>query len=548
MSVDELDRVQHVLQLGLALFNEATNARRAAVKLPPEILTHIFSMVPRDLPTHGTTRFSATQTYDLIPLTHVCRRWRDIALDASPLWSTVCETVPSHVASHILRARARQVPLTVYVDRPYPSAALRALLASEGKHVAKLELHDLHELSASQLSSGLLSFSAPSLQRLVVYSRAARVAPEQAREGAAHIVQLCGGEAPRLKHLEFHDVPFLPENKFAELIHLTLSYNDCPVGWELDDLLRLLADSPMLQHVRLNGLPCDLHEHRPPTAAPVPLPHLKMLEIGDCRGFLSPIPLLRLLLSYVVLSPDASVRIYGVEACRITGSVDLASEDWSDLAMDMTFSALTVVLSRPLSSATFCIQLSTGGTSTALLEQAVTALVRDNTGAALRNVTISSQRSWSSWCDPRVLLSALPSVEVLELRDCYLVPSLLDALRPSAAARPEECEALCRSLTSLRLPPSAASACSELLSYVLETRAAIGLPLQCPESSPAPSLPLFTQDTRPTGGAEFVDIFQLNQAVPTPAPVPYEDEIRIAGAAVPASTLSHLGYYFMADY
>ncbi|KAI9060853.1 hypothetical protein FKP32DRAFT_998248 [Trametes sanguinea] len=555
-SVDELDAVQQVLQVGLALLNEATNARLAISKLPPEILTHIFSMVPRDLPSHGIAHLEAKQTYDLVPLTHVCRRWRDIALSASPLWSTVCETLPSHVASHAFRARARHVPLTVYVDRPYPSAALRSLLATDGKHVAELELHDLQELPPHQLASELLSFSAPSLERVVVHSRAARVLHEHPSVDTSNAVQLCRGDTPRLKHLEFHDIPFLPANHFAALTDLSLSYYDSPIAWALDDLLGLLSRSPMLQKVRLDGLPCDLHLRQFTSSSAVELPHLKSLEIGDCLGYLSPVPTLRLLLSHVTLPPDASVRIYGVEACRISGTVELSPtpEDWSTLDINMTFSTLTLVLSRPLSPATFSLQLNTGGTSTALLEHAVTGFIRDNANPHIRTVTISSQRGWSSWCDPRALFSALPGVEVLEVGECYLVPPLLDALRPlgAEASHPEDRQLLCPNLSTLRLPPVAVSATSELLAYLLESRAAAGAPLQFPDASSMPSVPSSAEAKQPAA-FELVDISQASrmETARAPTPAPYADEQGMAypGAPmIPADALSHLGFYFMSDY
>ncbi|KAJ2991672.1 hypothetical protein NUW54_g8132 [Trametes sanguinea] len=275
---------------------------------------------------------------------------------------------------------------------------------------------------------------------------------------------LCRGDTPRLKHLQFHDIPFLPANHFAALTDLSLSYYDSPIAWALDDLLGLLSRSPMLQKVRLDGLPCDLHLRQSTSISAVALAHLKSLEIGDCLGYLSPVPTLRLLLSHITLPPDASVRIYGVEACRVSGTVELTQtpDEWSTLDINMTFSTLTLVLSRPLSHATFSLQLNTGGTSTALLEQAVTGFIRDNANPYLRTVTISSQRGWSSWCDPRVLFSTLPGVEVLEVGECYLVPPLLDALRPlgAEASHPEARQLLCPNLSTLRLPPRPSSSSS----------------------------------------------------------------------------------------
>ncbi|KAI8971147.1 hypothetical protein BD414DRAFT_531780 [Trametes punicea] len=559
MSVEELHIVKRALHSTMALFCEASNAYSCISKLPPEILIRIFSMVPDTLPSSGTWGSSARRTYDLVPLTHVCRRWRAIALHASSLWTTICETTYTHNASKAFWARARQSPLTIYVDRPYPTEALTALLATDGEAIAELNLHGLEDLSPTRIVSELLAFPAPCLERVVVHSQSMRGDPIDSAVDSNHLVQLWRGVAPELKSIEFHDVPFLPANEFGKLRYLTLSYDNCSVDWTLGDLLHFISNTPALEGIHLRGLPADLHLRAPLEASPVSLPCLKTMELGDCRGYSSPIPLLHLLLSHIVGPTDAFVRIYGVEAYRLSSPLSLwpITEDWSKLDIEMSWSTLALTLSRSSSRPGFCLELNTGGAAKGLVEGAIRACIGDNTKLWPRYVSITSQRCWWTWCDPTLLLSLLPRLEVLELQDRHLVSDALNALRPSTMneSTPGHHEVPCRNLTTLRIPSLLNSSVVQHLSTVLNERASCGLRLKRLET-------ISLDDVSPDVGSApsedalaLIDVVEsICQGELSRADIPRRtlsvNPCRRITTSAPFSpvTLSQLGYIAMADY
>ncbi|RPD56195.1 hypothetical protein L226DRAFT_571838 [Lentinus tigrinus ALCF2SS1-7] len=85
----------------VSLVQETMNARCPINKLPPELLALVFSMVPSSLSLPGYVGPPSTkQTNELLPVTHVCRSWRVLALDMPSLWSTISQT------SSVFRTRA----------------------------------------------------------------------------------------------------------------------------------------------------------------------------------------------------------------------------------------------------------------------------------------------------------------------------------------------------------------------------------------------------------------------------------------------------------
>ena len=121
-------------------------------KLPPELLALVFSMVPSPLSLPGYSGPSAAkQTYELLPVTHVCRSWRALALDMPSLWSTIPETAGACTASSVFHGRAQQAPLVVYVDRSRPTAALRDAVGQNAR-IAEMHLHDLRECTPTSIS------------------------------------------------------------------------------------------------------------------------------------------------------------------------------------------------------------------------------------------------------------------------------------------------------------------------------------------------------------------------------------------------------------
>ncbi|KAI0754628.1 hypothetical protein C8Q80DRAFT_378117 [Daedaleopsis nitida] len=481
MSIEMLSQLQKTLHLASSLVQETMNAHSPINKLPPELLALVFSMVPSPLSIPGYIGPSAAkQTYELVPVTHVCRGWRALALDMPSLWSTICETGTGHIASAILRARAQQAPLVVYADRGRPSAELAATVGG-GAKVTELHLHDVQEIAPAELASDLLGFPAHRLERVVVRRRVPRTSAFATETPVKPVMELFEGVAPKLKSIVLHDVPFLPSNWFGALTHLRLSFEASPVYWTLADLFLLLSQAPALEDVRLVGLPTHLHSADPPIVSSIALSRLRRLEIGDCRGQDGSIILARGILSFLVLPAQCQVRLYGVEAHRPSPLSDIRfpfADQSTELAIEVTFTAFILVSSNPEAGSSLRLELNTAGATRTLLQQSIETFIAGH-APSVKRVSIAGQRVWASWCDPNLLLSLISNATALDLCDAHLVDQCLDALRPTKSAESEPCTAVCANLEVLRLPLGLTDLLMEKLRSVLEERERCGLRLQC---------------------------------------------------------------------
>ncbi|OJT02078.1 hypothetical protein TRAPUB_7494 [Trametes pubescens] len=301
----------------------------------------------------------------------------------------------------------------------------------------------------------------------------------------ASVAELWSGMAPKLETLELHDVPFLPSNHFYSLSVLTLSWETCTrIDWALSDLLALLERASSLEHISLRGLPSDLHQRHSPisdASAPIALPHLQTLEIGDCSGPSCSVSLLRLIIAHLAVPARAYVRLYGLNARKLLGQLNLApaiylSEDArTRLTIEMSFTMLTLSLSDMGSMSSFCVELGTGGATKAALAQAITAFAHGSVALSVRELVVRSQRAWASWCDPVQLFALFPRVNMLELQDANLVSSAVDGLRP-LTAEGEVVDVPCPELATLRLPFLGPELVQQLKS-VSKDRASCGAPV-----------------------------------------------------------------------
>ncbi|KAF9475885.1 hypothetical protein BDN70DRAFT_205371 [Pholiota conissans] len=107
LKVEQLCREIDERQAALAATLHQRNSLVPISSLPPEILGHIFALVQyRDLSCNTEDRL------DWIALTHVCWRWRDIALNLPSLWVDLPTDYPEWVEEMIQRSKT--CGLTVY--------------------------------------------------------------------------------------------------------------------------------------------------------------------------------------------------------------------------------------------------------------------------------------------------------------------------------------------------------------------------------------------------------------------------------------------------
>ncbi|KAH9927438.1 uncharacterized protein BXZ73DRAFT_48775, partial [Epithele typhae] len=90
----------------LATSRSLRNAYAPINRVPNEILVLIFENIP--VPKFYTEWLDSpsVSTKDLIPITHVCRRWRDVALSAHFLWSSIHDMPVTQNADFLRRSGA----------------------------------------------------------------------------------------------------------------------------------------------------------------------------------------------------------------------------------------------------------------------------------------------------------------------------------------------------------------------------------------------------------------------------------------------------------
>ena len=375
----------------------------------------------------------------------------------------------------------------MYVDRARPTPALIALLGSPsvGSRITELYIQDLNAYSPSQLVTELLAFPAPRLERMSVRRRVLRSTPgpelgEAVAAPLEAVIEMFAGVAPKLKSLVFHDIPLLPSNYFEQLTLLRLSFEACSVYWTLPDLLRLLSQCPSLEDAGFLGLPTHLHSIQDPMTQAVSLSCLRKLDIGDCRGQEHAATLMRAILTHLVLPADCAVRLYGLDAHRLSPFSDLhlpLGEQHTVLSIDVSFVAITVTLASTHTRGSVSLELNTAGTTKTLLQQSIEAFV-SGCAASILEVRISSQRVWPAWCDPNLLLSVLPNVASVVLNETHLVDQCLDVLRPCSFRGAEATSALCPNLEVLHLPSPLSDLLLQKLRLVVEERYQCGCPTQ----------------------------------------------------------------------
>ncbi|KAF9810443.1 hypothetical protein IEO21_06941 [Rhodonia placenta] len=122
-SCSQLKSIEDELLHTLSDVRMSLNAQHPVNRLPVEILGEIFHQVPPllnpDLDDPSLEEFLVwdslfdfKDTDALLPLTHVCRRWRDVALDTPTLWTTIYgSSHPDAISEY--RIRSQSAPLRV---------------------------------------------------------------------------------------------------------------------------------------------------------------------------------------------------------------------------------------------------------------------------------------------------------------------------------------------------------------------------------------------------------------------------------------------------
>ncbi|KAI0630510.1 hypothetical protein C8Q77DRAFT_1133456 [Trametes polyzona] len=254
--------------------------------LPPEILSEIFVLIATDhYEWRKENHYGSAHAYKWIALTHVCRHWRDVALNTPRLWSRVVLTRPE-VFREIL---PRSKKASLWVSASLPHADERRLYALEALMKESSRLRELNLTAPArfvQVISSQWKHPADNLESIILHAEAGQFEPDYLIPSTRLSSEFFSGQTPKLRHLEIHRIPadwtsplFCPSLRTLR-IHLRYDLN--PQPGEFPKLLQALEAMPMLETLQLNEaiprLPDDITQ-LPDLGRRVSLPHLRKIDM-----------------------------------------------------------------------------------------------------------------------------------------------------------------------------------------------------------------------------------------------------------------------------
>ncbi|KAI0640808.1 hypothetical protein C8Q79DRAFT_1122855 [Trametes meyenii] len=284
------------------------NDMSPTIHLPPEILSEIFTLIAVD--NYNARRWyhcGSSHAYKWIALAHVCRAWRDIALNTPRLWSRVVITRPDAAMSALARSKKAPLWLTAVLVHPedFHATILRDTILSESSRLKELSVRGPPRL-LQMLSAGWTA-PATALEKLTLSTDFLQCGHSYVLPGqpAPLSAKIFSGEVPHLQHLEIHRIAidwcnplFCPSLRSLEVE----SPYDIPVSMkdgEFRDLLVSLERMESLENLYLNkAIPCLRildSDHAPTSPAgtagrPIALPSLRRLDLHadatECAGLL----------------------------------------------------------------------------------------------------------------------------------------------------------------------------------------------------------------------------------------------------------------------
>ena len=243
--------------------------------LPPELLARIFRFYTLIEPP-----WSGLQKLGWIVVTHVCRRWRQVALDDSMLWARIVGVSPS--TEWILEAlvRARDAPLRFdIVGAPSPEALFKFTPHMSHTRILRLPNLSIHDM---EVVREICTLEAPVLEHFELgISDASLITFPQLAAG----MTLFKGHSPKLRSfiISHITIPWslVPRGQLTQL-RITSSWISTLSVSSLNDsnqLFDLLLNSPELKSLSIKFcLPSVLSQVA--CGEPIHLPCLSRLSLS----------------------------------------------------------------------------------------------------------------------------------------------------------------------------------------------------------------------------------------------------------------------------
>ena len=250
------------------------NALMPISLLPPEILARVFHLLVLDEPP-----LSGKGSLGWNRVTHVCRHWRQVALEDSSLWAKIWGDPRNTMWFSEMLARAKDAPLDIELKfSVWTSQGALLMIHPHFSHTRQLRLHNLSELYSDSIRK-LFTSGAPALEHFEL--RSSDYSPIVLPDLGGNM--LFKGHAPNLRtfSLSLSRVPIpwslVPRGQLTQLkIDYFHEVSDFPV--DLNQLIDLLVNCPSLEILALEScLPPQLTEFL--QGQTIHLPHLSRLRL-----------------------------------------------------------------------------------------------------------------------------------------------------------------------------------------------------------------------------------------------------------------------------
>jgi hypothetical protein len=217
----------------------------------PEILARVFHLLVLEEPP-----LSGRRNLGWIRVTHVCRHWRQVALDDSSLWARIWGTPTNTKWISEMLARAKNAPLDIAfnaIERSSPEALL--MIPPHLSHTRQLRFHGL---STPHYVREIYNWEAPALEHFEFTVTA--YSPITFRNLGGNM--LFKGHAPRLRTFSLSRVvipwSLIPRGQLTQL-KITSANEDVDSPGDLNQLIDLLVNCPALEILALDScLPSQL--------------------------------------------------------------------------------------------------------------------------------------------------------------------------------------------------------------------------------------------------------------------------------------------------
>ncbi|KAJ8455133.1 hypothetical protein ONZ45_g19041 [Pleurotus djamor] len=262
-TVEEVDRRIESLEDELHKLRYYRNQHSTVSRLPTEILASIFKVVALS---EGFSRGSLKKTnlrHGRLVITHVCKRWRDIAITNPQIWCIVYTSMRRELAQlFVERSRSLSLYIATDLNTSRHSEDTIKYLLTHSTRIWRLEMWNC----PPEAVEGLTQLKAPMLKQV-------SLTVDDDRHQASKMTFLSADpDVPPLRYLSLRNVLFDLDSPFlSQLRTLKLYYTYLVLPEEYHQkLLPFLSRLQRLRHLELDGaiVPSPTHLEDPVVEMP----------------------------------------------------------------------------------------------------------------------------------------------------------------------------------------------------------------------------------------------------------------------------------------